>query len=617
MKINHKTSLLVLSITRLFSQSDSLEVKTNKLNEIILNSTRIDLPLSQHSRTIKVIGLSDIKKSGAPNVVTLLQQVSGIDIRQRGVEGMQADLYIRGGSFDQTLLLVDGIKLEDAQTGHHSLNLLPPINLIERIEVLKGPAARIYGQNAFTGAVNIVTRAAGLGKNQLSAQAGSFDQYHFKSTLQTKIKKGGILGHFSYNTSNGYRHNTDFNNRNYFIKGNFETKEVSFNLIGYFSDREFGANGFYATSAATEQYEETQGSLVALSAVKKTERSIFKPRIYWRRNQDMYVYIRDNPSIYRNLHITNKAGVALDYSLFSSFGTTGIGIDFASVGISSNNLGEHSRSMTSIFAEHQFLLFEDKLDITPGIAFNSYTDFGIHFFPGIDLGYAFDNKFRVYGNIGSTYRIPTYTDLFYSDRTTSGNENLKPESALAAELGFRHTNSTYSFSAAYFIRNPENLIDYVKDREEALWVANNIQKVTTKGFELEYNHNYSLFNQPQSFRLGYTYIDDDVKGVSEYNFSRYSINSLKNHFILKSFNKWSAQDFGFKGTLSSGGVFKVAERTSGEPYSVFDINLQWSSPANKFDITLLLNNIFDEVYTETNMVPMPERNGSLRMQFSF
>ncbi len=122
--------------------------------------------------------------------MVLLQQVSGIDIRQRGVEGMQADLYIRGGSFDQTLLLIDGVKLEDAQTGHHTLNLLPPIDLIERIEILKGPAARIYGQNAFTGAVNIVTKAAGLGKNQLSAQAGSFDQYHLKATLQTKIKKG-------------------------------------------------------------------------------------------------------------------------------------------------------------------------------------------------------------------------------------------------------------------------------------------------------------------------------------------------------------------------------------------------------------------------------------------
>ena len=204
--------LLLLSSTLLVAQVDSLEVKTNKLDEVVLNSTRIDLPLSEHSRTIQVIDASNIQKSGAPNVVVLLQQISGIDIRQRGVEGMQADLYIRGGSFDQTLLLIDGIKLEDAQTGHHTLNLLPPIDLIERIEVHKGPAARIYRQNAFIGAINIVTKTAGLGANNVTIQRGSYDQYHLKSTLQTEGKLGGILGHFSYNTSDGYRYNTDFIN---------------------------------------------------------------------------------------------------------------------------------------------------------------------------------------------------------------------------------------------------------------------------------------------------------------------------------------------------------------------------------------------------------------------
>ena len=604
------TFLFLLNTIVLFAQVDSLEVKTNKLDEVILNSTRIDLPLSEHSRTIQVIDASDIQKSGAPNVVVLLQQISGIDIRQRGIEGMQADLYIRGGSFDQTLLLIDGIKLEDAQTGHHTLNLLPPIDLIERIEVLKGPAARIYGQNAFTGAVNIVTKTAGSGANNVSVQRGSYDQYHLKSTLQTKGEFGGILGHFSYNTSDGYRHNTDFINRNYFVKGDFKIKETPFKFIGYFSDREFGANGFYATPSATEQYEETEGSLVALSAIKKTEKSIFKPRIYWRRSQDMYVFIRDNPSVYRNLHITNKAGVALDYSLFSSLGTTGIGIDLAHVGISSNNLGEHSRNMTTVFAEHRFLLFRDQLDITPGIAFNYYSDFGSHFFPGIDFGFAFNTQLRAYGNVGSTYRIPTYTDLFYSDSTTIGNANLKPESAVAVELGLRYTSSMFSFSAAYFNRNSENLIDYVKDTEAARWEANNIQEVTTGGFEFESTFKYTFSIHPQSFRLGYTYIDDDVKGVTEYNFSRYSINSLKNHFTLRSFNQWS-------NTISSGIVLKVAERTLGEPYTVLDFNAQWTSPNKAFRITFLLNNLFDEVYTETNLVPMPERNGSLGIQFYF
>ena len=602
--------LSIFSFSTLFSQTDSLSLKTNKLEEVVLNSTRIDLPLSLNSRTIQVITATDIKNSGLTNVVALLQQISGVDIRRRGVEGMQADLYIRGGSFDQTLLLIDGIKLEDAQTGHHTLNLLPPVDLIERIEVLKGPAARIYGQNAFTGAINIVTKDAGEGSSRISVQAGSYDQKQIRSTLQAKGTKGGLLGHFSYNTSNGYRHNTDFINRNYFVKGNFNVNEIPVQFLGYFSDREFGANGFYATPTATEQYEETEGSLVALSSVIKNEKSVIKPRIYWRRSQDMYVYLRHNPSVYRNLHITNKAGVAVDYSLFSSLGTTGVGIDFSRVNISSNNLGEHDRLMTNLFLEHRFLLLDQKLDITPGIAFNDYSDFGTHFFPGIDFGYAFNSQIRAYGNIGNTYRIPTYTDLYYNDRTTLGNPDLKPESALALELGARYVNTNFSFSAAYFNRNSENLIDYVKDTEDALWEANNIQEVTTSGFEFESNISYSINKQPQSLRIGYTYINDDVKGVTEYNFSRYSINSLKNHFTISSFNQWS-------NNISSGIVLKQAERSVGDPYTVLDLNTQWISTNKKFRVTLLANNIFNEVYTETNLVPMPEANGSVSFEYSF
>jgi iron complex outermembrane receptor protein len=129
--------------------------------------------------------------------------------------------------------------------------------------------------------------------------------------------------------------------------------------------------------------------------------------------------------------------------------------------------------------------------------------------------------------------------LYYSDRTTLGNENLKPESALAFELGFRFSGVKSSLSASYFNRNSNNLIDYVKNKEEELWQANNIQKVTTNGFELEYKQTYSIFDFSQNIQLGYTYIDDKVKGTADYALSRYSINSLKNHFTIRSFNKLS------------------------------------------------------------------------------
>jgi len=122
-------------------------VKTDSLQEVIITSTRIDLPFKENSRTIDIISSETIKNSAATNVAELLQQVAGVDIRRRGTAGSQADLYIRGGSFDQTLLLIDGIKMDDAQTGHHTMNAALPIEVIERIEIIKGPAARVFGQN--------------------------------------------------------------------------------------------------------------------------------------------------------------------------------------------------------------------------------------------------------------------------------------------------------------------------------------------------------------------------------------------------------------------------------------------------------------------------------------
>ena len=139
------------------------------------------MPFSKKYRSIEIISESEIKESGAQNIIDLLQQYTGLDIRRRGAGGVQADLYIRGGGFDQTLLLVDGMKMDDSQTGHHTLNMLLPVELIKRIEIIKGPAARIFGQNAFNGAINIITKSARKTLNSqlnislTNISGGSFD----------------------------------------------------------------------------------------------------------------------------------------------------------------------------------------------------------------------------------------------------------------------------------------------------------------------------------------------------------------------------------------------------------------------------------------------------------
>lgn len=603
-----KTKILLLLLILLTGFSFSQEEqKQEQLEEVVITSSRIDLPFSENSRTITVISAEDIKLSTATNISDLLQQFAGIDIRRRGSNGMQSDLYIRGGSFDQTLLLIDGIKVEDAQTGHHTMNMVLPIEVIERIEIIKGPAARVFGQNAFTGAINIVTKNNAEKVNTAGYQLGSYGQQNVSGTLGKDFKNSSVIAHASINTSDGYRYNTDYNNQNYFLKGTINKSKTPIDILGYFTERKFGANGFYASPAAKNQYEETQSSLVGVSSVFKTDKWIFKPRLYWKRNQDMYVFVRNNPSIYRNLHQTNKVGAEVNASYKSELGVTGLGVDVAKVYLSSNNLGQRDREMVTVFLEHRFKFLNDKFDVTPGIAVNYFSDFDFHAFPGMDLGYEINDKLKIYGNVGYTYRIPTYTDLFYSDPTTLGNENLEPEEAISEEFGLKYSNNNFNANFAIFNRDSNNLIDYVKENEDDLWEATNIRDLNTVGFEIDADYNFKMLDYNQNIKFGYTFIEDEIKDL-DVDFSRYSINSLKHHFTT-TFNSQ------FLNNLSQNIVYKYAERTSGESYAVVDASVTLS--VNRFEVSAIANNIFNKEYTETNLVPMPKGNMLFGLKYNF
>lgn len=597
------TLLFLFALQLTFGQ----DIETQNLNEVILSSERIEIPFSENSRTIQLISKEDIQRSTASNVAELLQQYAGIDVRRRGVEGMQADLYIRGGSFDQTLVLIDGIKTENPQTGHHTMNMMIPLENIERIEVIKGPAARVYGQNAFTGAINIVTKKQVETALKGDVGFGSFGQQRYELTGAINFDNSAHQLHYSNISSDGYRYNTDFKNQNVFLKSKWNTQGIPIDLIATFMERNFGANGFYASPTAKDQYEETQASLIGLSSSFERYSVVFKPKLYWTRGQDMYEFIRDRPEIYRNLHITNKIGGALDASYRSNAGITGVGLDLAKVSIASNNLGNHDRTMLTGFLEHRFHFFDDKFDLTPGVAATYFSDFGFHAFPGIDLGYELKDNFKIYGNMGYTYRIPTYTDLYYTSPTTIGNPDLEPESALTEEIGFKWNSSRFFVDFAAFYRSADNLIDYVKENEDDPWQSQNIQNVSTLGLESTVDYRFSLINYPQFIRFGYAYLKDDIKN-SDFNFSQYSLNSMKhqvNVSLESQFIKWLQQSI----------AFRFVERPDGTNYQVVDAKL--TGKIKGFELSAAFNNIFSEAYTETNFVPMPEFNFLAGLSYIF
>ncbi len=573
------------------------------MEEVIVSESKIDIPFSKKYRSVEIIDSKSIIESGVNNVVDLLQQVTGIDIRRRGVPGTQADLYIRGGGFDQTLLLIDGMKMDDIQTGHHTLNLLLPIQLIERIEIIKGPASRIFGQNAFNGAINIVTKALPkIDKNRFEILVsnptfGSFKQFGFliNSRLSLKEKFNSQLT-FSRSKSDGYRYNTDYTNDFFFFKSEIKTQKNPIIITSGFTEKKFGANGFYASPSAIDQYEETQSSFFGVSTLLGSEKFLVRPKLYWRRGQDEYIYIRNNPSVYRNLHKTNK--IYLDFSFSKLFDSSRLnfGIDLSNSSISSNNLGDHNRFTISLYADYTFKTKDNKLSFSPGLSISNFSDMSTHFFPGIDIGFDVNEKINLYANYGKTYRIPTYTDLYYSDRNTIGNPNLNPEHAITNEIGIKYSNESIGVSSSFFSRKSSNIIDYVKQSEQDKWEAMNIRNLDTNGFDFNFLYKISLHN---SLRLGYTYLFDKSY-VSEVNYSRYAINSLRHQLNTRLALKYSNK---ITHTL----INRFGERSNKVSHIVYDSNLKYQLSKNSY-FFINVNNIFNEEYYETNLVLMPGRN---------
>jgi len=583
-----------------FSFAQSTDSLITELDEIIIAENRIQLPYSKQSRSIALVSKQMISETPAVSVADVLHHIGGVDVRTRGANGVQADIGIRGGTFDQTLILINGIKISDPQTGHHSLNLPVDLSNIERIEVLKGPGARTFGQNAFSGAINIITQTPDKSYLKIGTQGGDFGLFGARVSGAIITKKQSHNLSFNYDQSNGYKHNTDYTIFNGFYEGsiNLGTNKLSF--LGGLTDRAFGANGFYASPAFTEQYETIQTGLAALTFNTTLGHATFEARAYYRQNDDEYIFIRDNPEFFKNNHTNRILGIEVNSVIPHSKSTTGIGIDFNRVTLKSNNLGERERFVTSIFIEHRMEFYNQRLNITPGIQLNYYTDFGFNALPGIDMGYYLSNQLTVFGNIGYTYRIPTYTDMYYQSSVNEGNPDLLPEYAWNYEVGFKTRNlSTINAELSLFYRDGKNMIDWVRTTDSDPWKPINILDLDMRGFDT--NISIKLGNSlPAVFKqvsVNYTFIDAQIEN-RENQLSRYALENLQHQFRVTLNMAYGKQ---ITHAISAG----YYDRVNLDDYTVVDSRISYKG--RKFTLFADVTNIFNVEYQETNLVVMPGR----------
>ncbi|HRS54046.1 MAG TPA: TonB-dependent receptor plug domain-containing protein, partial [Bacteroidales bacterium] len=213
---------------------------------ITLPTTEIKAPKSYDSitysiKTIQIISKEDIEKAPIYHINDLLDYSQSIDMRERGTMGIQGDISIRGGSFEQTIIMLNGFIMNNPQTGHHSLDIPINIDNIEKIEIINNSLARAYGVNAYAGAINIITKPSKTNKLQISAAGGEYGWYSGKISLSLNKNKTKNLISLSNMSSDGYIKNTDFYFKNIYTQNNISFNKFNLNIETGISDKNFGA----------------------------------------------------------------------------------------------------------------------------------------------------------------------------------------------------------------------------------------------------------------------------------------------------------------------------------------------------------------------------------------
>lgn len=595
-----KLVFLVSALVFSLGVNAQTDTTTQDLGEVLIQENRIQIPFSKQSRNISLVSKLQLETTPARSLAEVLSFVPGVDIRQRGVTGVQSDVSIRGGSFEQTLMLLNGIKLSDPQTGHHMMNIPVPLVNIDRVEVLKGPASRVFGQNAYAGAINVITELSDKRYARIQGYAGDFGMkgINFAGSLPVGNYKQNLA--ISYDDSNGHWYNSDYQVSNFFYEGGADLNDNNElkGMIAY-TDRSFGANGFYSSSFP-DQWESVQTTLASLSHTLTLNNFYLNTRGYFRRNQDEYVLKRNEPSFYQNFHTTDVYALEANGKFDTKLGTTGFGVETRKEAIESTNLGNRDRVLTGIFLE-QMVNFGSKVDLRAGVYSNYYSEYGWKHFPGAELGFQATTDLRLYSGYGISYRIPTYNDLYYVGPTNIGNDQLVPEQAQNFEIGAKWSKSGIFAELVYFNRSTDNLIEWTRPNADTPWQPQNFSEVKFNGIEASLNYRFSPNGrtiQIKEFNLSYNYINADLinqPGIE----TRYALTALKNQLIGGVLIRVGQK-------LEWNTKMRNVERMNQDPYFLLGMRADYNR-TGKIGFFAEASNITGTDYVEAGTVQMPGR----------
>ncbi|MFZ4582562.1 MAG: TonB-dependent receptor [Paludibacter sp.] len=649
--------LFSVIITVSFSQekTDSLQID---LREIGVNAALYQLNPGS-GRLLTVIDRKTIEKMPLQSIDDLLESLSGVDIRNRGVGGTQSDISIRGGSFDQVLVLLNGVNITDPQTGHYNLDIPIELSDIARIELLQGSAARIYGPNAFSGAINIVTN--GRTNNSAAAQltAGSFGTFTQNISGNLGNKKFATFASFSNKSSDGYISNTDYKILNAFSHTTLNTVSAGkFDLQLAYQQKSYGANAFYSFKYPN-QFDHTQtffGSLSWLLHLKNLE---IQTQGYARRHYDRFELFREDyyknkngfyvrnasdtakystsfsPASYyksHNYHLTDVIGGKASAVILTNIGKFVAGIDVRNEHIYSTVLGTAltSNQKNTFEAAHPFTKESNRfistaavdyskkiqnLNISAGIAVTNNEKFGTYTNGGIDLSYVMNENLNVFASANTAVRVPTFTDLYYKSATQIANPNLKPEKSTTVEVGMKYNKNRLSINGLVYYRMGNNIIDWVKLPTATVWESKNLTSVNALGADIQAEYKFeNCFIKKMNASYSYLTLDKQADTFD----SKYTLDYLRNKVVVgvshDIVSKLSAQwKFSYNERAGNYTDFATNQLLSYKPFTMADVRLLWVD--NYFDIFADVNNLLDVKYADYGGLAQPGINFNAGVRF--
>jgi len=633
------------SPTGITAAADSTD-KMVTLDDIEVTASRAPLALGQTARIVTVLSREDIQAAPVQSINDILKMAVGVDVRQRGPIGAQTDVSIRGGTQEQMTILLNGINICDPQTGHNSFDLPCDIGDIERIEILEGPAGRIYGTSSLVGAINVVTNLTPTlseerGRNaQVRLEGGSFGYLSTGCRLQFAPPVGGVGGgslSASFTRSDGYSRskagslNADYEGFKAFWNSQFSILHSSFSCYAGISTKGYGSNTFYSAKY-DEQYERTTKLYTALQgeiACKLYEKDgkVFglhlKPSIYWNRSHDRFELIRGSEEkVPFNYHRTDVFGINLNSWFDWLLGRTAFGAEFRNEDIVSTNLGEPlnepfshykaglNRSNLSFHLEHNIVFSHFTLSAGFVAVKNTWNQMPFTVYPGIDASLRLGNHWKVYASYNASLRMPSFTELYYSVGGHKADKYLKPEELHAVEGGVKYYARAVTAQASVFHHHGHNMIDWVMDTRDpdAVWQSVNHTKINTIGIEASATLDLErACHLPHSTLLVAYCYQHQRKDEEPFIQSQYALEYLR-HKLTATLRCRLTEQLGLTINYRWQDRMGSYTDTSGNicdyhPYSVVDARLAWD--ANTWSLYLEGNNLTGHRYIDYGNVPQP------------